>query len=121
MSRIIFFVLIIAVIYFAWRSMRLKQIQLEKRLDKQEKANLAEHKNDMPGEKMVSCANCGLYVPISEAIYSNGKYYCSRQHAMKGPKAHGCDFFLTAGVTKQQFGLPSISTNDRKARRFLFW
>ena len=62
MSRIIFFVLIIAVIYFAWRSMRLKQIQLEKRLDKQEKANLAEHKNDMPGEKMVSCANCGLYV-----------------------------------------------------------
>ena len=82
MSRIIFFVLIIAVIYFAWRSMRLKQIQLEKRLDKQE------NKNDMPGEKMVSCANCGLYVPISEAIYSNGKYYCSRQHAMKGPKAH---------------------------------
>ena len=56
MSRIIFFVLIVAVIYFAWRSMRLKQIQLEKRLDKQEKANLAEHKNDMPGEKMVSCA-----------------------------------------------------------------
>ena len=75
MSRIIFFVLIVAVIYFAWRSMRLK-------------ANLAEHKNDMPGEKMVSCANCGLYVPISEAVYSNGKYYCCRQHAMKGPKAH---------------------------------
>ena len=74
MSRIIFFVLIVAVIYFAWRAMRLKQIQLEKRLDKQ--------------EKMVSCANCGLYVPISEAVYSNGKYYCCRQHAMKGPKAH---------------------------------
>lgn len=51
MSRIIFFVLIIAVIYFAWRSMRLKQIQLEKRLDKQEKANLAEHKNDMPAKR----------------------------------------------------------------------
>ena len=34
MSRIIFFVLIVAVIYFAWRSMRLKQIQLEKRLVK---------------------------------------------------------------------------------------
>ena len=75
MSRIIFFVLIVAVICF-------------KRMDKQEKANLAEHKNDMPGEKMVSCANCGLYVPISEAVYSNGKYYCCRQHAMKGPKAH---------------------------------
>lgn len=51
MSRIIFFVLIVAVIYFAWRSMRLKQIQLEKRLDKQEKANLAEHKNDMPAKR----------------------------------------------------------------------
>ena len=67
--------------------MRLKQIQLENAWINR-KANLAEHKNDMPGEKMVSCANCGLYVPISEAFYSNGKYYCSRQHAMKGPKAH---------------------------------
>ena len=72
MSRIIFFVLIVAVIYFAWRSMRLKQIQLEKRLDKQEKANLAEHKNDMPGEKMVSCANCGLYVPIVKLYTAMG-------------------------------------------------
>ena len=51
MSRIIFFVLIIAVIYFAWRSMRLKQIQLEKRLDKQEKANLAEQKKRYAGRK----------------------------------------------------------------------
>ena len=66
MSRIIFFVLIVAVIYFAWRSMRLKQIQLEKRLDKQEKANLAEHKNDMPGEKMVSCAK--LYTAMGSTI-----------------------------------------------------
>ena len=88
MSRIIFFVLIVAVIYFAWRSMRLKQIQLEKRWINRKKPILRNTKNDMPGEKMVSCANCGLYVPISEAVYSNGKYYCCRQHAMKGPKAH---------------------------------
>lgn len=51
MSRIIFFVLIVAVIYFAWRSMRLKQIQLEKRLGKQEKANLAEHQKRYAGRK----------------------------------------------------------------------
>ena len=60
---------------------------LEKALDIS-KDELRRRKNDMPGEKMVSCANCGLYVPISEAVYSNGKYYCCRQHAMKGPKAH---------------------------------
>lgn len=86
MSRIIFFVIIIAVIYFAWRSTRMRQIKLEKRMDRQEKANLAAQANNAPGEKMVSCAHCGLYVPISEAIVRDGKYYCSRDHERKGPR-----------------------------------
>jgi uncharacterized protein len=28
---------------------------------------------------MVECASCGVYVEVSEAILSNGKYYCSRE------------------------------------------
>jgi len=30
-----------------------------------------------PTNEMVECANCSVYVEISEAILSNGKYYCS--------------------------------------------
>jgi len=29
--------------------------------------------------EMVECANCSVYVEISEAILSNGKYYCSNE------------------------------------------
>lgn len=90
MSRILFFVLIIAVIYFAWAGVRRKQIQLEKRLDQQERT----HKEEGPirqrehGQHMVSCAHCGLYVPEQEAVKQSGKYYCCREHAELGPKDH---------------------------------
>ena len=30
-------------------------------------------------DEMVECAHCGVYVEISEAILSNGKYYCSKE------------------------------------------
>jgi uncharacterized protein len=28
---------------------------------------------------MIECSSCSLYVEISEAILSNGKYYCSKE------------------------------------------
>lgn len=31
-------------------------------------------------EKMVQCANCGIYVPLHEALEQQGKYYCSSAH-----------------------------------------
>lgn len=31
-------------------------------------------------EKMVKCANCGVYVPISEAIAVHGQFYCCDAH-----------------------------------------
>lgn len=33
---------------------------------------------------MVECASCGVYVEVSEAILSNGKYYCSKTCVEKG-------------------------------------
>ncbi len=32
------------------------------------------------GKDMVACQQCGMHIPLDEAIQSHGKYYCSREH-----------------------------------------
>lgn len=85
MSRIIFFVIIFAVIYFGWRAMRMRQIKLEEKL--REMTNQKEEgKPIIKSEKMVECAYCGTYVPEKEAIKSGQDYFCCEQHAKQGPR-----------------------------------
>ena len=36
-------------------------------------------KRSVEADEMVECQQCGVYVEISEAILSNGKYYCSNE------------------------------------------
>lgn len=31
-------------------------------------------------EKMVRCHQCGTYLPLSEALFSNDHYYCNSEH-----------------------------------------
>jgi uncharacterized protein len=31
-------------------------------------------------ERMVQCANCGIYIPEQEALQRAGQYYCSQVH-----------------------------------------
>ena len=33
-----------------------------------------------PAEKMVSCAHCGVNLPVSESICSEGRHYCCVAH-----------------------------------------
>ena len=72
MFKILFFAAIAAVIYFGWRSVRMKQ--MEKSVQKTQQS----------GERMVQCANCGVYVPESEAIRIGRDCYCCREHAEAG-------------------------------------
>lgn len=32
------------------------------------------------GEDMVRCAHCGVHLPRSEAIASQGEFYCTNEH-----------------------------------------
>jgi uncharacterized protein len=32
-------------------------------------------------EKMVSCARCGIYIPMSEAFFRSGNVYCCEEHS----------------------------------------
>lgn len=45
-----------------------------------------QHKGGAP-EKMVPCAKCGTFVPQSEAIQADQRYYCSRAHALEPPES----------------------------------
>jgi uncharacterized protein len=37
-------------------------------------------KRDKPkANDMIECAQCSVYVEVSESILSNGKYFCSRE------------------------------------------
>ena len=36
------------------------------------------------GEAMVRCAHCGIHLPRSEAVLTQGKTWCSQEHAKLG-------------------------------------
>ncbi|ADE12860.1 PP0621 family protein [Sideroxydans lithotrophicus] len=68
MSRLLFFLAIIIVVYLLLKSLRGRAA-----------------KNDLtfPPEEMVRCAQCGVHLPKSESIMAGGDYYCSDEHRRK--------------------------------------
>ncbi len=67
MGKLIFYILIAALIYWIIKSRRLKQKETEVL---QESA-----------EDMVNCAYCGVYLPKSEAVGNHDKYFCCNEHS----------------------------------------
>ncbi len=65
MSRLLFLLAIVVVVYLLVRSVR-KQAP----------------RQDLPGraEEMVRCAQCGVHLPKSESILAGGNFYCSDAH-----------------------------------------
>jgi len=39
-----------------------------------------------PQEKMVTCAHCGVYLPQSESVSGDGRFYCGDEHRLAGNK-----------------------------------
>lgn len=72
MSRLLFLLAVIVVVYLLLRSFR-------KQAPRQDAPPVA--------EEMVRCAQCGVHLPKSESILAGGSYYCSdahrREHASK--------------------------------------
>jgi uncharacterized protein len=65
MSRLLFLLAIVIVVYLLLRSYR-------RQLPKQ----------DVPAsaEEMVRCVKCGVHLPKSESILAGGNFYCSDAH-----------------------------------------
>lgn len=67
MGKLLFLVLAVALIFWVRRIIRSK-----------DRKSASSPSRD--AERMVNCAQCGLYLPVSEAVEERGDYYCSEQH-----------------------------------------
>lgn len=52
------------------------------------RASTRKPKADAPaaGERMVSCAHCGVHMPQSDAISGDGIYFCGEAHRRLGAR-----------------------------------
>jgi len=66
MSRLLFLVIIAAVVYWLLKSYR-KQLPEDENTSAQ-------------AEDMVRCVYCSVHLPKHESVLSDGQYYCSEAH-----------------------------------------
>jgi uncharacterized protein len=72
LGRLLFFVLIAVLVFWAIRSYRRG---LKKRQEEAQKESPS-----IESEDMVRCTHCGVHLPKSESILSEDKFFCSDEH-----------------------------------------
>lgn len=70
MSRLLFLVIIVVLVFWLLKS-------YGKRLRKDE---TSDENATGQTEDMVRCAQCGVHLPKRESLLASGKYYCSEAH-----------------------------------------
>jgi uncharacterized protein len=65
MSRLIFILAVVALVYWLLKSYRTKPTKPD--------ASTA-------SEEMVRCVHCGVHLPKSESLWVGGEYFCSDAH-----------------------------------------
>ncbi len=75
------FLLLTVVLWVAWSLWRNQQ----RRDAAPPQPRRAQPAQALPPVQMVPCAHCGMHVPQSEAVQSDGRSYCSSAHARLGP------------------------------------
>lgn len=65
MSRLLFFLAVIIVVYLLLKSFRRQETRND---------------NAVSSEEMVRCVRCGVHLPKSESIMAGGHFYCSDAH-----------------------------------------
>jgi uncharacterized protein len=66
MGKLLILVLVGLVAYLLWRGLR--------------RDTGATQKPPAGGERMVDCSQCGVHLPVSEAVEAKGRYFCSDEH-----------------------------------------
>ncbi|QBE64443.1 PP0621 family protein [Pseudoduganella lutea] len=86
MTRILFWLALALLVYFAIRS-KLKQSQRRQeearrqQQQQQQPPQPSEQRQVVASEEMLRCAQCGVYFPASENVPIEGRDYCSPAHA----------------------------------------
>jgi uncharacterized protein len=78
MGRILFFLLLAAVVYVVLRSMRGRNSGGDR--------STRARRSPEP-QAIVSCATCGLHVPRQEALTLGNRYFCCEEHRRNPPAA----------------------------------
>ena len=70
MRKLLLLLLFALAVWLIWKSRRARPRPAQQQPD---------------GERMVRCAQCGVYLPVSAAIEANKQHFCSLEHqrAMK--------------------------------------
>jgi uncharacterized protein len=66
MGKLLILVLVALAAYFLWRGLR--------------RDGEPPKKSAGDGERMVDCSQCGVHLPVSEAVEAKGRYFCSDEH-----------------------------------------
>ncbi len=77
MGRILFFVLLALVVYFAWRVVQRGRARSS--------GAASSGATPRAALAMVSCANCGLHLPRPDALPEGEHFYCCEDHRARGP------------------------------------
>lgn len=72
MSKLLLLIVVLAAVFFIWKGTRIA------------KPKPPEPKSAAPVERMVRCAHCGVFLPLSEAVARADEHYCCEQHANQG-------------------------------------
>jgi uncharacterized protein len=81
MSRLVFWIGLIVLIFFALRSKLRASLRNQQMHVPPQRPQGSPHAAPPPViENMTSCAQCGLHFPASEALHAEGRDYCSAAH-----------------------------------------
>ena len=83
MSRLVFWIALAVLIFFAVRS-KLRAAVRNQQTQVPPQARPAAAPAAI--ENMTSCAQCGLHFPVSEALHVDGRDYCSAAHVPPLPR-----------------------------------
>jgi uncharacterized protein len=65
MGKYLLLALLALVVYLVWRGVR---------------ARPGPPGGSSGGERMVDCSQCGVHLPVSDAVVEGGRYFCSEEH-----------------------------------------
>jgi uncharacterized protein len=68
MGKLLVLVLVGVVFYLVWRGV-VRRVRTDRRRG-----------SGADAEPMVGCRQCGVHLPISEAVEADGNYFCSEEH-----------------------------------------
>lgn len=84
MTRILFWIGLLVLIFFAIRSKLRAAIKRGEAQEQQQRQRQAPPVQEI--ESMTRCAHCGVYFPSSEAVHADGLDYCSPGHVRLPPR-----------------------------------